>query len=142
MVEDSDEDYVATTRAFKKAGCESLTLERVADANQALDFLLTCGSYQAHKLNENLPALILLDLNLPGIDGRELLVMLKNDDRYKEIPVIILSTSNNPRDISYCFKNGANSYQVKPVGFEKYLVSIKSMISYWLGTAKIPATNS
>jgi CheY-like chemotaxis protein len=142
LVEDSDEDFVATSRAFEKSGCDYLNLKRVANARQALDFLLDRFNYEDCYGNENLPALILLDLNLPGIDGRELLVQLKGDDRYKEIPVVILTTSNNPRDISYCFNHGANSYQIKHVGFEKYFASIKSMINYWFETAKIPATGN
>lgn len=138
LIEDNDEDFVATKRAFEKSGCEHLNLKRVADAGQALDFLLAPSNSEDRHGQENLPALILLDLNLPKIDGRELLVQLKSDERYKNIPIVILTTSNNPRDISYCFNHGANSYQIKHVGFEKYFASIKSMIGYWFETAKIP----
>lgn len=139
MVEDSEEDFVATKRAFKKSGFDFLQLKRTENALQALDFLLARGEYKSDKIKVA-PSLILLDLNLPGIDGREFLVQLKGDERLKEIPVVILTTSSNPRDMLYCYRHGANGYQIKTVGFEKYLVTIKSMINYWFETATIPST--
>lgn len=139
MIEDSDEDYVALQRVFKKSGYD-FQLERMANANQALDFLLARGEYKDNLDSRIVPSLILLDLNLPGLDGRELLLQLKRDDRLKEIPVVILTTSNNPRDILYCYRNGANGYQIKTVGFEKFFNSMKSMITYWFETATIPST--
>lgn len=136
LVEDSDEDYAATRRAVKKTGA-SLRLERVENAAQALDYLLQHGVYINRAPRP--PSLILLDLNLPGTDGREFLVRLKNDLKLREIPVVILTSSENPHDILYCYKNGANGYQLKPINFEKYLISIKSMIDYWLETATLPS---
>ena len=139
MIEDSDEDYVALQRVFKKSNYD-FQLERTSDAIQALDFLLARGEYKSNRDSEIVPSLILLDLNLPGLDGRELLLQLKRDDRLKEIPVVILTTSNNPRDVLYCYRNGANGYQLKAVGFDKFFNSIRSMISYWFETATIPST--
>ena len=140
MIEDSDEDYFATARAFKKSGYDFLRLKRTENVPQALDFLLTRGDYKNNDKSENVPALILLDLNLPGIDGREFLVQIKRDERLREISVVILTTSNNPRDVIYCYRNGANGYQLKAIGFEKYFDSIQAMIKYWFETATIPAT--
>jgi len=139
MIEDSDEDYVALQRVFKKSNYD-FRLERTSDAVQALDFLLARGEYKENRDSGIVPSLILLDLNLPGLDGRELLLQLKRDDRLKEIPVVILTTSNNPRDVLYCYRNGANGYQIKTVGFDKFFNSIRSMISYWFETATIPST--
>lgn len=139
MIEDSDEDYVAIQRVFKKSNYD-FQLKRTENAHQALDFLLTRGEYKDRHDSGTVPSLILLDLNLPGLDGRELLLQLKRDDRLKEIPVVILTTSNNPRDILYCYRNGANGYQIKTVGFDKFFNSIRSMITYWFETATIPST--
>lgn len=139
MIEDSDEDYVALQRVFKKSGYD-FQLKRTENAPQALDFLLARGEYKDNLDSGIVPSLILLDLNLPGLDGRELLLQLKRDDRLKEIPVVILTTSNNPRDILYCYRNGANGYQIKTVGFEKFFDSMRSMIKYWFETATIPST--
>lgn len=139
MIEDSEEDYFATMRAFKKSGY-NFDLYRTENAEQALDFLLARGAYSENKTNGVKPSLILLDLNLPGLDGRDFLVRLKRDERLKEIPVVILSTSNNPRDVSYCYRNGANGYQIKTMGFDKFLNSIKTMAAYWFETATIPSS--
>lgn len=139
MIEDSDEDYVALQRVFKKSNYD-FQLKRTENAPQALDFLLARGEYKENLDSGIVPSLILLDLNLPGLDGRELLLQLKRDERLKEIPVIILTTSNNPRDILYCYRNGANGYQIKTVGFDKFFNSMRSMISYWFETATIPST--
>jgi CheY-like chemotaxis protein len=139
MIEDSDEDYVALQRVFKKSNYD-FQLERTANAHQTLDFLMTRGEYKDRLDSGITPSLILLDLNLPGLDGRELLLQLKRDSRFKEIPVVILTTSNNPRDVLYCYRNGANGYQIKTVGFDKFFNSIRSMISYWFETATIPST--
>lgn len=139
MVEDSDEDYVAIQRVFKKSDYE-FQLKRVSNAEHALDFLFSRGDYKNNRSAGIVPSLILLDLNLPGLNGRELLLQLKRDDRLKEIPVVILTTSSNPRDILYCYRNGANGYQIKTVGFDKFLTSITSMMNYWFETATLPST--
>ena len=138
MIEDSDEDYIATARILNKSGY-GLKLERTSNVEEAFDFLQERGKLRRQKKYDELPALILLDLNLPGADGRDFLVQLKIDEHLKEIPVVILTTSNNPRDILHCYRHGANGYQIKPVGFDKFRDSINSMIEYWFETATIPA---
>lgn len=145
MIEDSDEDFVAIERALKKTGYD-LQLKRSINAAQALEFLNSGIAQRGSdyiknvKFDSNLPALILLDLNLPGMDGRDLLIEIKRDDRLKQIPVVILTTSNNPRDIMYCYQHGANSYQIKSVGFEKFAISIQNMVSYWFKTVTRPSS--
>lgn len=145
MIEDSDEDFTATARAFKKFGFTG-QLKRTSSAREALDFLdravppeRAAFSRGAAKTAAE-PALILLDLNLPGADGRELLVEIKSSERFRQIPVVILTTSANPRDISYCYRHGASSYHVKSVGFEKYSASIKKIISYWFNSVTLPSS--
>lgn len=145
MIEDNDEDFIAIERAFKKTGYD-LRLKRVVNADQALDFLNSNLGHNGDKFlgdqqsDINLPELILLDLNLPGMDGRDLLVEIKRDDRLKQIPVIVLTTSNNPRDILHCYRHGANSYQIKSVGFEKFATSIQNMVTYWFKTVTRPSS--
>ena len=138
MVDDNDEDFFATNRIFKKLDY-GIELHRAKNTDQALDFLLSRGVFAENKGKGITPSLILLDLNMPGTDGREFLVELKRDDRFKETPVVILTTSNNPRDISYCYRHGANGYQIKSVGFEKYFTSIKTMLNYWFETVTLPS---
>lgn len=145
MVEDNDEDFVAIERAFKRTGY-NLQLKRTVNASQTLDFLNSSATrrdddyIKSARRNANLPALILLDLNLPGMDGRDLLIEIKSDDRLKQIPIVVLTTSNNPRDILHCYRHGANSYQIKAVGFEKFAASIQNMLSYWFKTATRPSS--
>ncbi len=141
LIDDNDEDYVATERAFQKSGY-NVVLHRVENAAQGLDFLVSRGDFVNNKVAGIVPSLILLDLNLPGVDGRDFLLQIKNDDRFREIPVVILTTSTNPRDVLYCYRNGANGYQVKAVGFDKFLMSIKKLIGYWFETAIIPTNVS
>ena len=140
LVEDSDEDYVAMQRVLQKTQPIQCLLHRCANAKQALAFLEHTSNAQS--LSLTLPSLILLDLNLPAMSGRELLVRLKQDVRFKQIPIIALTTSSNPRDIVDCYRQGVNSYQIKPVNFEKFASAIQSLIAYWFGTATLPSFQS
>lgn len=136
LIEDSDEDYAAMQCIVQKGGW-NLVLHRVATADDALDFLCRRGAHEATTTER--PALILLDLNLPGMDGRELLVEIKADANLKSIPVVVLSTSKNPRDITVCYRSGVNSYQIKQVSYEKFFQSMQSLFAYWLHTATLPS---
>src|SRR4051812_17902812 len=113
LVEDSDEDYAITKRSFAKAGLIN-PLFRVADGEAALDFLYRRGEY-SEGADAPRPGVILLDLNLPGTDGREVLKVIKQDEFLRKIPVIVLTTSSAENDIQMCYDCGANSYIVKPV---------------------------
>lgn len=139
MIEDSDEDFVAIERAFRKYGYQG-KLRRATGATEALDFLNALAPLDNRTKPATVPDLILLDLNLPGTDGRELLVEIKSGERYNQIPVVILTTSSNPRDITYCYSHGASSYHLKPVGFEKFADSIKDIISYWFNSVVLPTS--
>ena len=136
LVEDSQEDYVAFARCIDRTGLKH-TLHRSRDGDEALDFLFRRGRH-ADPLTSPRPSLILLDLNLPGTDGREVLARVKQDERLRSIPVIVLTTSTNPRDVSECYQQGANGYQVKSVDYERFRQDVQHTVNYWFGTAVLP----
>lgn len=134
LVEDSEDDYEATLRAFRKANLFN-TVHWCRSGQQALDFLRHEGDY---KRNQTVPGLILLDLNMPGIDGRKTLQLIKQDEEIKRIPVIILTTSADEKDIEDCYFMGANTYVQKPVSFDGFIEAIKRMKEYWFEIALLP----
>jgi CheY-like chemotaxis protein len=140
VVEDSDEDYEATLRAFHKAEVNR-PVRRCVDGEEALDYLLCRGRY-AESGKAPRPALVLLDLNLPGTDGHEVLEQIKAHCQTRDTPVVVLTTSSSPRDIDACYRHGANSYIIKPVNFERLLGSIRQLNQYWFETVSLPGGNS
>lgn len=128
VVEDSDADYMALKRSLKKLDVAN-EIRRFEDADDALDFL-----ERIYKSAAAEPVIILLDLNLPGTDGRDFIVQVKQDDALKQIPIVVFSTSSNPKDIEFAYVNGANGYMVKPVSVTKFHNSMSSFKSYWLET--------
>jgi CheY-like chemotaxis protein len=136
LVEDSDEDFLAFQRAFQHANM-SHPIQRCTKGDEALDYLYRRGRYAAAR-DQPLPALILLDLNLPGADGRFVLSTIKGDPQLACIPVIIVTSSANPKDIDTCYQNGANSYLVKSVNFLKFRQQIGVLTDYWLNVAQLP----
>lgn len=135
VVENNDEDFEVLDWAFRKIPVEEPVF-RCTSGDDALDYLFQSGKYTDPDLAPR-PALILLDLNLPGTDGHEVLEQIKQDEKLKTIPVVILTTSSNPKDIESCYKNGANSYVVKPVDFKKFLAEIELFYRYWFEVAQI-----
>ncbi|HBV86291.1 response regulator [Desulfosporosinus sp.] len=135
IVEDSPEDFDTTLRAFKKAGMKNNIL-RFEMGDECLDYLMGRGEYEG-KRNE-LPGLIMLDLNLPGTGGKDVLKIIKSDVNLKKIPVVVLTTSNDLRDIENCYQLGANSYIQKPVSFEGFTLAIKKLKEYWFEIAILP----
>jgi CheY-like chemotaxis protein len=136
LIEDSDEDVAATMRGLRGEGL-SLVFHRCTTGDQALDYLYRRGRF-ADPAQAPRPHLVLLDLNLPGTDGRSLLAVIKDDEDLKSIPVVVLTTSNNPKDIAACYRRGANSYQIKPVDYARFKQSLQTMIAYWMHTATLP----
>ncbi|MEI7771218.1 MAG: response regulator [Chloroflexales bacterium] len=136
LIEDSDEDVAATVRGMRRDDLE-IVLSRCTTGDQALDYLYQRGRY-ADATAAPRPNLILLDLNLPGTDGRALLAVIKDDEDLKSIPVVVLTTSNNPKDIAICYQRGANSYQIKPVDYARFKHALQTMIAYWFQTATLP----
>jgi CheY-like chemotaxis protein len=135
VVEDSAEDFLALNRAFRKQALPNPVL-RCADGDEALDYLRGYGKHPAWP--HSLPALVLLDLNMPGTDGREVLGAVKHDPRLHTIPVVIFSTSSNNRDIEDCYRLGANSYLTKPVSYTELEEKIRVTMKYWLEASELP----
>lgn len=138
VVEDSAEDFTALRRAFRKHALQNPVL-RCEDGDQALTYLQGYG--QAAGWPALLPAIVLLDLNLPGTDGRAVLSALKQDPRLHAIPVIIFSTSSSTRDVEECYRLGANSYLTKPIEYAALEEKIRLTITYWLGASELPPLN-
>lgn len=118
LAEDNPQDIKLTIRAFEKAQITN-PVRVVSDGAEALDFLFATGSY-AHRWEDAHPRVVLLDLNLPKINGLEVLRRIKSDQRTQHIPVIILTASRRDRDISECQRLGAEAYIVKPVDFQNF----------------------
>ena len=135
IVEDNPIDYEMTVRAFKKTGIQN-PIFRCEDGDDALDFLYRRGKYQDNKETDR-PVLIILDLNLPGTDGKEVLTQIKADSNLRAIPVIILTTSNNEKDINFCYQHGSNCYLQKPVGIDDFVDTINKLKAFWFNTVII-----
>ncbi len=130
LVEDNDSDMELTTRALKKQDIAQ-HLHVVKDGAEALDFLFATGVYAGREL-QKLPKVIFLDLKLPKISGLEVLRRIKSQRLTKKIPVVVLTSSQQERDISECYELGVNSYVVKPVDFAKFTQSVGETGRYWL----------
>lgn len=133
LVEDSLGDVRLTKEALKE-GKVLNNLNVVGDGVEALAFLRKEGPY----VNTTRPDLILLDLNLPKKDGREVLAAIKNDPDLKRIPVVILTTSSAEKDVLKSYDLHANCYVTKPVDFEQFITVVKSVEDFWLTVVKLP----
>jgi two-component system, response regulator len=138
LVEDSEEDAELTTRALKKRKLTN-NLHRVADGAEAVEFLFGTGAY-AGRNGAIHPRVILLDLKLPKVDGMEVLRRLKSDPVLKSIPVVVLTSSKEDRDLQEAYKLGANSYIVKPVEFDKFVQAVDHLGLYWALLNERPRT--
>lgn len=136
VVEDSDVDFEALIRSLNKS-CNRADVYRVEDGDEALDFLFRQGNY-TDTVSSPRPALILLDLNLPGTDGREVIAEVKQNAALKQIPIIVFTTSSSPQDIEFCYHHGANSYVLKPVKTQDFNQSVQGIIAYWLDCVILP----
>ncbi len=136
FVEDSDEDFYTAKRAFTKAGVAN-EIYRCVDGEDALDYLYRRGKYTDRRVAP-LPNMIFLDLNLPKLDGKEVLAVIKKDSHLCDIPVVILTTSSDERDIEKCYEAGANSYIQKPVGFENFMKMVQELKNYWFEVVILP----
>lgn len=136
LVEDSPEDFETTERAFRRSGLKN-PIYRCSDGDEALDYLHRRRQY-ANPDKAPRPGVILLDLNLPGTDGREVLSEIKNDPNLKQIPVIVLTTSKDERDIEVCYSCGANSYIQKPVDLDGFMKAIERLNDYWFEVVILP----
>jgi two-component system response regulator len=136
IVEDSDIDYETTIRAFKKSNMAN-PIQRCEDGEEALDYLYQRNRYSEAESSPR-PDLILLDLNLPGTDGRDVLEEIKKDPKLRTIPVIVLTTSSDDKDINKCYQAGANSYIQKPVDLQGFLIAIQRLKEFWFEVVLLP----
>jgi CheY-like chemotaxis protein len=139
IIEDSDEDFEALTRIIDRVSTLTLKVDRCLDGDDALDFLDRVGEYKNCE-DISYPDLIILDLNLPGTDGREVLAMIKQSKTLKKIPVVVFSTSSNPKDIEACYQSGANSYLLKPMNINELKESVRMMLDYWFKATVLPSS--
>lgn len=130
LVEDNMDDALLTIRALKKKNLAN-KIHHLKDGAEALDFIFGEGEFAGRNILEK-PKLILLDLKMPKVNGIEVLERIKSHELTKRIPVVILTSSNQDPDIERCYKLGANSYIVKPVGFENFLSTVSELGIYWL----------
>ncbi len=130
LVEDNPQDLELTQRALAKARLTN-HIEVARDGAEALDFIFCEGAHAGRKL-ENGPKVILLDLKLPKVDGLEVLKRIKDDERTKAIPVVMLTSSREQSDLVESYRLGVNSYIVKPVDFEGFARAIQNLGMYWL----------
>lgn len=134
MAEDNPDDVLITKRAWKK-GLIRNRLYIVNNGVEALKFLYKQGEY----VDTPAPSLLLLDLNMPIVDGFEVLKTIKQDHRLKRMPVIVLTTSNREKDIELAYDLGCNSYIVKPVNYDNFLKAIIDIQRYWIILNEIPS---
>jgi len=130
LVEDNPRDVELTLRAFKKHHLVN-KVHVVRDGAEALDYLFATGAYN-HRNGEDHPKVVLLDLKLPKVDGLEVLRQVKSDERTKTIPVVVLTSSREEKDVLESYKLGVNSYITKPVDFDKFLDAVGELGMYWL----------
>ncbi|MEM9804359.1 MAG: response regulator [Cyanobacteria bacterium P01_D01_bin.56] len=135
VVEDSDEDF-EVLQLFMEEMAVTNPIHRFTTGDKALDFLYQVKGEDSSKGIR--PSMILLDLNLPGTDGREILERLKQDDQFREIPIVVFTTNSDPRDIKFCYQKGANGYLIKPVKTEQFEKAIQAFVDYWLNTNTPP----
>lgn len=138
IVEDNEDDYEAVLRAFKNAQLHNPVF-RCKTGDEALAYLKQEGVYDGSKTFDR-PTLILLDLNMPGIDGRKTLQHIKKDENLKRIPVVIFTTSNSDFDIDACYQAGANTYIQKPVSFAGLVEAMQQLKHYWFKIALLPTS--
>ncbi len=136
MADDNPDDRFLTREAFYEANLKN-KLDFVENGEDLMDYLFRKNKYQ-NLVNEPLPGLILLDLNMPRKDGREALKEIKSNPKLRKIPVIILTTSKAEEDILKTYDLGVNSFILKPISFDDFVDVIKIISKYWFDTVQLP----
>jgi two-component system response regulator len=139
LVEDNPDDEALTLRSLNKSNILNEVVV-AHDGVQALDYLFGTGSYEGRDV-KCLPQLVLLDLKLPKIDGLEVLKRIRSDRRTKYLPVVILTSSDEERDLVESYELGANSYVRKPVDFNQFAAAVQQLELYWLVLNQAPPGN-
>ena len=140
LVEDNPDDVELTRIAFEEAKAAHL-LRVVSDGAEALDYRFARGKH-ADRDPASLPSLVLLDLNLPKLDGREVLQAIRANEATRMLPVVVLTTSAEPFDVDATYALGVNSYIRKPVDFEQFVWAVKQVGLYWLVLNETPDANA
>ncbi len=130
LVEDNPDDVELTLRALKKYNIKN-EINVVRDGAEALDYLFATGAYSDRDTTA-MPAVVILDLKLPKVDGLEVLQRMRADERTKLVPVVVLTSSNEEQDMVNSYKFGANSYVRKPVDFTRFVEAARQLSLYWL----------
>ena len=136
LVEDNPNDVELTLRALRKQNITDRVFV-VKDGAEALDFLFASGAYSERRV-ESRPKVVLLDLKLPKVDGIEVLRRVKSDARTRTIPIVMLTSSQEERDVAESYAIGVNSYIVKPVDFNQFVHAVSELGVYWNGLNKVP----
>ena len=136
LVEDNQDDVDLTLRALAKQNIAN-EIEVVRDGAEALDFIFARDSY-SHRDPRQLPQLILLDINLPKVSGLEVLKQLRENQNSRMVPVVMLTTSNEERDVVESYTSGANSYVQKPIDFKEFSEAVRQLGIYWLMVNEAP----
>ncbi|MEO5727373.1 MAG: response regulator [Byssovorax sp.] len=131
VLEDSDEDFDTLEQAARMAGLTQ-QLYRVMTGDACLELLQGSGAPRLR------PSVLLLDLNAPGMDGRETLVAIRAEPELQELPVVVLSTSSSPGDVAHCYGHGVNAYHVKPLRYDEHLQLLRDIFTYWLRRVELP----
>jgi CheY-like chemotaxis protein len=132
ILEDSDEDFETAREAAGKAGLRN-EFRRATTGDDCLTMLRGGGAEAVR------PAVVILDLNTPGTDGREALREIKADPQLRHLPVVVLTTSANPKDLAFCYQAGANAYHVKPIRHSDHIQILLEVFAYWIGRVVLPA---
>ena len=136
LVEDNARDAELALRALRKRHLANKVVH-VQDGAEALDFLFGRGAYAGRDTNQH-PKVVLLDLKLPKVDGLEVLRVIKNDEHTKTIPVVVMTSSREQRDLVESYQLGVNSYIVKPVEFDNFAAAVAELGCYWVLLNQLP----
>ena len=136
LIEDNLNEAELTFRALKKIKM-FLKMVHLENGEEALDYIFGTGKYEGRNIMD-FPRVILLDLNMPKVNGIEVLRRIKGDERTRIIPVVILTTSSEQRDVMTCYNLGANSYIIKPVEYDNFVKSLTGIGMYWLFNNHLP----
>ena len=136
IVEDSTEDANLIVRSLKKNNLAN-SVRHLSDGAEAIDFIFAKGKFLNRKV-EDKPKVIMLDLKMPKVDGMQVLRAIKEDERTKTIPVVIMTSSREDKDLEEAYKLGVNSYVVKPVAFENFAKAVADLGMYWIMVNQSP----
>ncbi|MFK7746200.1 MAG: response regulator [Roseobacter sp.] len=137
VVEDNDDEFEATERALRQNDGPGRCIKRCCDGHDAWEYL-TGNVHYAATHNAALPALVLLVLNMPGLDGRRLLARMKDNEDLSALPVVVMTTSTAPEDILACYRAGTNTYVKKPVSWSEFSHAVERLHEYWFEIALLP----